>query len=138
MHAQTLNHEAVLEKTRELCQTIVSQPEFISIRKRVDSFMADATAQAQYQSLSERSHYLQHKQAQGLQLEDAEVTAFDKERDAFFGNPIAKDFMDAQEEMQQVQQSVNQMVTKTFELGRVPEETELDNGSCGHGCGCHH
>jgi hypothetical protein len=29
-------------------------------------------------------------------------------------------------------------VTKTFELGRVPSEEDLQEGSCGHGCGCHH
>jgi hypothetical protein len=29
-------------------------------------------------------------------------------------------------------------VSKTFELGRVPEESDMESGSCGSGCGCHH
>ncbi len=41
--------------------------------------------------------------------------------------------------MQKLQQSVSQYVSKTFELGRVPEESDLESsGSCGSGCGCHH
>jgi hypothetical protein len=71
-------------------------------------------------------------------LDGREIAAFDSERDAFLNNPVAKGFIDAQEEMQDLQQEVQQFVNKTFELGRVPSEEDLQGGSCGHGCGCHH
>ena len=35
---------AIIEKTLELCQTIVDQPEFKDLRRRVDAFMADEDA----------------------------------------------------------------------------------------------
>jgi hypothetical protein len=40
--------------------------------------------------------------------------------------------------MQHIQDEVNQFVSKTFELGRVPSAEDLEGGSCGPGCGCHH
>src|SRR5215204_3535508 len=56
----------VIEKTRELCQTILNQPEYETIRKQVDAFFDDEQAQAAYQELSSKGEYLQHKQAQSL------------------------------------------------------------------------
>jgi hypothetical protein len=73
-----------------------------------------------------------------VELAPAEISAFDTEREAFLSNPLAKGFVDAQEAAHHVQQEVNQYLSKTFELGRVPSAEELEGGSCGHGCGCHH
>ncbi|HEX4119912.1 MAG TPA: YlbF family regulator [Verrucomicrobiae bacterium] len=129
---------AVQQKTLELCEAIVQQPQFQNIRQRVDSFMADPKSQQQYQSLTEKGRSLHEKQHQGLPLDGSEVAAFESERDALFGNPIAKAFIDAQEEMHEMQEGVHKLVTKTFELGRIPTDEDLQEGSCGHGCGCHH
>jgi cell fate (sporulation/competence/biofilm development) regulator YlbF (YheA/YmcA/DUF963 family) len=136
MHTQT--NGALLQKTRELCETILKQPEFQTIRANMDKFMGDQTAQQMYQDLSEKGQYLQHKQQQGLPLENAEVEAFEKQREKFFNNPVAKNFVDAQQQMHEMQDQVNQYLSKTFELGRMPEEKDFEGGSCGHGCGCHH
>ena len=138
MQTNTQIEDAVRQKTLELCETIVRQPQFQSIRQRVESFMADPGAQQQYQSLNEKGRSLHERQHQGLPLDGREIAAFDSERDAFLSNPVAKGFIDAQEEMQGLQQEVQQFVSKTFELGRVPAEEDLQEGSCGHGCGCHH
>src|SRR6202045_673684 len=94
---QTQIEDAVRQKTLELCETIVQQPQFQSIRRRVESFMADTDARQQYQSLSEKGQSLHERQHQGLPLDAREVAAFDNERDAFLGNPVAKGFIDAQE-----------------------------------------
>ena len=130
--------DMVLQKTRELCAAIVQAPQFQSIRRQMDSFMADAGAQAQYESLSEKGRLLHQKQHQGLELAAAEISAFETEREAFFRNPAGKGFAEAQEAMQHIQDEVNQFVSKTFELGRVPSAEDLEGGSCGPGCGCHH
>jgi cell fate (sporulation/competence/biofilm development) regulator YlbF (YheA/YmcA/DUF963 family) len=138
MQTTTQIEDAVRQKTLELCETIVQQPQFQSIRQRVESFMADSAAQRQYQSLNEKGRALHERQHEGMPLDAREIAAFDSERDAFLSNPVAKGFIDAQEEMHELQQGVQQMVTKTFELGRIPSEEDLQEGSCGHGCGCHH
>jgi cell fate (sporulation/competence/biofilm development) regulator YlbF (YheA/YmcA/DUF963 family) len=138
MQTNVQTEDVVLQKTLELCEAIVQQPQFQSIRQQVDSFMADAKAQQQYESLNEKGRNLHHKQQQGLELAPAEISEFDSERDAFFRNPVAKGFVDAQEAMHHIQEEVNQYVSKTFELGRVPAAEEMESGSCGSGCGCHH
>lgn len=126
------------QKIEELCQTILNQPEVKSIRQRIDAFNADTAAQKQYETLAERGEYLQHKQQQGAQLTDAEIQEFEKHREAFFANPVAKGFVDAQQQMHKMQDSVSKYVSKTLELGRVPAAEDMESGSCGSGCGCHH
>ena len=131
-------NSVILEKTRELCQAIVEQLDFQTIRQRVDAFLADESIKLQYQELSDRGAMLQHKQQTGTPLDMAEIADFEKRREAFLSSPVAQGFLDAQQAMQQVQESVNQYVTKTFELGRMPQKEDFDHGSCGHGCGCSH
>ena len=134
----TMQETIVLtQKIEELCQTILNQPEVKSIRQRIDAFNADTAAQKQYETLAERGEYLQHKQQQGAQLTDAEIQEFEKHREAFFANPVAKGFVDAQQQMHKMQDSVSKYVSKTLELGRVPAAEDMESGSCGSGCGCH-
>ena len=127
----------IAQKTRELCQAIVDQPEFESIRKRIDAFMADETAKLQYQTVMENGEMLQQKQQMGQPLTPDEIGDFDKNRETLVNNPVARGFMDAQQAMQKVQDTVGQYVAKTFELGRAPREEDFESGSCGSGCGCH-
>ncbi len=134
----TTEETVIQQKTLELCQTIVEQPEFQAIRRRMDSFLGDESAKAAYQSLMEKGELLQMKQQQGLPMDGTEVAVFESERATFLNNPVARGFLDAQEEMQQIQQTVGEYVHKTFELGRLPTEEDFSGGSCGSGCGCHH
>jgi len=129
---------AVTEKTKELCQTILDDPAVGSIRQRIDAFMADEQARGQYETVMSKGQALNQKQQQSLPLSGEEITDFEKHRDALMGNPVARGFLDAQEEAQQIQQSIQEHVAKTLELGRLPTEEDLGGGSCGHGCGCHH
>jgi len=126
------------DKTRELCQTIIEQPEMISIRKRIDTFLADAKARGQYETVMSKGQALQEKQAQSQPLEGAEIADFEKHRDALLKNTVARGFLDAQEELHEIQHSIQKHIAKTLELGRLPTPDDLDGGSCGHGCGCHH
>jgi cell fate (sporulation/competence/biofilm development) regulator YlbF (YheA/YmcA/DUF963 family) len=127
----------ILQKTRELCETIVQQPEFQEIRSRIDAFMANEEAKSQYQRVIEKGESLQQKQQMGLPLSNEEITEFEGHRETLVSNPVAKGFLDAQNQMHKVQESVGQYVAKTFELGRIPSAEDFDSGSCGSGCGCH-
>jgi len=85
----------------------------------------------------EKGEALQQKQQMGMPLSNDEIDEFQKYRETLVNNPIAKAFLDAQQEMHKVQESVGQYVAKTLELGRMPTSDDLSGGSCGHGCGCH-
>ncbi len=135
----TLEATPVVQKTRELCQTILEQPSMQSIRQRIDAFMADDTTRAQYDGLVEKGQALQQKQQLSVPLSGEEIADFEQQRDALMQNPVARSFLDAQEELHEVQHSVHQYVDKTLELGRLPTEEELNGGGCGSGgCGCGH
>jgi cell fate (sporulation/competence/biofilm development) regulator YlbF (YheA/YmcA/DUF963 family) len=124
-------------KTNELCAAILEEIQSNGIRKRIDSFLADSTTRGQYESLMSKGQALQEKQQQGQALEPAEISAFEKDRDALLKNPVATGFLDAQEEMHDIQHAVKKMVGKTIELGRLPTADDLAEEGCGHGCGCH-
>ena len=141
-------------KTNELCEAILEQLKTGGIRQRIDTFLADATARGAYESLMSKGQALQEKQQHGQDLDPVEISAFEKDRDALLNNPVASGFLDAQEEMHELQSSVKKTVAKTVELGRIPTAEELaEGGGCcgggghdhghsheggGHGgCGCH-
>jgi cell fate (sporulation/competence/biofilm development) regulator YlbF (YheA/YmcA/DUF963 family) len=129
---------AVSAKTRELCETILRDPGYMGLRNKIETFLADDGAKELYRNLAEKGEHLNHKQQQGVQLSPQEIKDYEKERDALFGNSVAAGFVEAQQEMHKMQETVNQFISKTLELGRVPTEEEMDGGGCGHGCGCSH
>jgi cell fate (sporulation/competence/biofilm development) regulator YlbF (YheA/YmcA/DUF963 family) len=127
-------------KTNELCQAILEEIQAGGIRNRIDTFLADSTARGAYEALMSKGQALQEKQHHGQPLDPTEIAAFEKDRDALLKNPVATGFLDAQEEMHELQSGVKKMVAKTVELGRIPTADELAEGGCcssGGGCGCH-
>lgn len=134
----TIDATPVMQKTRELCQTILDQPNMQSIRQRIDAFMGDDETKTKYDELVNKGQVLQEKQQMSMPLTGEEIADFEQRRDSLLKNPVARAFMDAQEELHQLQQSVHQYVNKTLELGRLPTEQEMTASSCGHGCGCGH
>ena len=129
---------AIKLKTKELCETILAEPAVTAIRERIDKFMADDKSRAQYESVMSKGQELHEKQHQSLPLSGEEISAFEKSREGLLANPVARGFLDAQEELQEIQESIQKQVAKTLELGRLPGAEDFEEGSCGHGCGCHH
>jgi cell fate (sporulation/competence/biofilm development) regulator YlbF (YheA/YmcA/DUF963 family) len=139
MSASTITAEsAVVQRTLELCQAIVDQPSYQTLRQHIEEFLADDEAKSLYRSVVEKSEYLTHKQQVGTPAEQGEIDAFERERERLMGHPIAQRFIQAQQELQRTQDAIHQFVAKTLEEGRVPEADEFSAGNCGHGCGCHH
>ena len=134
MHSTTENG-AVLEKTLELCETIVSQPDFAALQNDIQLFLGDDNAKQLYQTVVEKGEHLHHKQHQGVTLSDEEISEYEDHRQAMLKNDTARRFLDAQESMRSVRETVTKYVNKTMEIGRVP--TAEDFSSCGHGCSCH-
>ncbi len=134
----TIDEISVMQKTRELCQAILDQPGMQAIRQRIDTFMADAASRSQYEALVNKGQILQEKQQNALPLSGEEIADFEQQRDTVLRNPVARGFLDAQDELHKVQHSVQSYLTKTLELGRLPTQEELSGDSCGHGCSCGH
>src|SRR5512143_3041023 len=112
--ALTIEETPIARKTRELCQAILEEPTLKALRQRIDSFMADETTRAQYDGLVSKGQALQQKQQMSVALTDEEISDFEQHRDTVLKNPVARGFLDAQQELHQVKQSIHQYVSKTF------------------------
>lgn len=133
----TTAESTITQRTLDLCQAIVDQPDFLAMKEKFDAFMVDELLKFQYQQLNDLGQLLQMKQADGLELKPEEIAQFESLRAEFLGNSTAQGFLDAQQQMQQIHQAVGKLIDKTFKLGRRPNEEDLQDGSCcGGGCGC--
>jgi cell fate (sporulation/competence/biofilm development) regulator YlbF (YheA/YmcA/DUF963 family) len=130
-------NEVIRQKTRDLCQAILDEPAVQDIRLSIDQFMINDEAKAQYQKVVAQGQSLQEKQQQSLPLSDAEIHAFESDRDKLLDHPVAGAFIRAQDDLHHLQHSIQEYVGKTLELGRIPTDEDL-RGACGHGCGCEH
>lgn len=136
---------AVIEKTKELCAHIVSDPSFLQLQASVERFLSDDAARLQYESVHEKGEELHHKQHAGVELGAAEIREFEAAREALFDNSVARDFLAAQRDLESLQKEISKYVGATIELGRVPTSEDLSSangGGCcgggggGGGCGC--
>lgn len=136
----TETNASIAAKTTELCEAILADPEFQRLRGQIGAFLDNDAARAQYDALSLKGQMLQQKQQMGMDLTEQEITEFNEHRDALLANSVAKNFLDAQREVSNIQDYVMKHVAKTFELGRLPTQEDMDEGGCcnsGGGCGCH-
>ncbi len=125
---------SVMAKTRELCETIISDQEFTSLQEKMENFYGNEEASLQFQSLQELGDGLNQKQQAGVQLGEAEIKEFDDRKSELFKNAVVTDFLQAQQEIQVLQQSVSKYIGLTLELGRVPTEEDFAEASQGGGC----
>jgi cell fate (sporulation/competence/biofilm development) regulator YlbF (YheA/YmcA/DUF963 family) len=130
------SESTITQRTLDLCQAIAEQPDFLALKEKFDAFMDDELLKFQYQQLNDLGQLLQMKQADGLELKAEEIATFEAMREGFLGNSTAQGFLDAQQQMQQIHQTVGKLIDKTFELGRRPTEEDLQDGSCCGDCGC--
>ena len=137
--APTIEETPITRKTRELCQAILDEPSIRAVRERIDTFMADEKTRAQYDGLVAKGQALQQKQQMSTPLTGEEISDFEQHRDSLLKNPVAREFLDAQQELHEVRECIHKYVNKTLELGRMPSEEELTDSCCSSdGCGCGH
>ena len=134
----TVKESPITRKTKELCQAILDQPDLRAARQRIDAFMADEKARTQYEGVMRQGQALHHKQQHSQPLNGEEISAFERDREALLKNPVARGFLDAQEEFHQVHESINRYVSRTLELGHVPTEADFESAGCGTSCSCGH
>lgn len=122
-------------RTRDLCDALAQSPEFESIRLRIERFSGDVEARMQFELVSRRGAQLQQRQEAGEMLPEQELAEFERQREALVSNDVAREFLEAREDMIRLQEDIARWVGKTFELGRAPTAADME-GSCGPGCGC--
>jgi cell fate (sporulation/competence/biofilm development) regulator YlbF (YheA/YmcA/DUF963 family) len=126
----------IIQKTLDLCQAVVDQPDFQDLKQKLDTFLADEYLKFQFQQVNQLGELLQMKHSGGVEIGEEEIAQFETLRQEVMGNPAAIAFLEAQEQMQKLHQVVGRYLDRTFELGRRPEFDEMNDGSCGN-CDCH-
>ena len=129
-----LEESAVTAKTKELCASIVEQESFVRLQSQVETFLNNDEARLQYQSVHESGEALNQKQRSGVELSESEISEFEQAREQLLQNTTVTDFMSAQKELQEIQNTIGKMVSMTLELGRVPTEDDIEAASSGGGC----
>ena len=134
---KTLKSAPIKKKTEALCEAISCQPEFKTLFAKIEAFMNDEKLKYEYGVLNDRGALLQQMQQNGMEIKEDEIVEFEKLREEFMDNTVATDFLEAQEEVQQLQDKIHQVIAKSFEIGRVPQPEDFDFCSDGFGhCGC--
>jgi cell fate (sporulation/competence/biofilm development) regulator YlbF (YheA/YmcA/DUF963 family) len=126
----------IIQRTIDLCQAVVDQSDFQEVKRKLDAFMSNEGLKFQYQQVNDLGNLLQMKQSNGVEITEQEIAQFETMREQFLGDSVAKGFLEAQEQLQQLHQTIGRFLDKTFELGRRPEFEDVHDGSC-DGCGCH-
>lgn len=116
----------IVEKTKELCATLLEQPEVKTICEDMNAFLANEELRSRFDVLTMQGEALGQRQQLGLEIEPEEFEKFEKERDEWMANELSQKFLEAQKRMQGLQDQIHQYVSKTFELGRVPEVHDID------------
>jgi cell fate (sporulation/competence/biofilm development) regulator YlbF (YheA/YmcA/DUF963 family) len=127
----------IKKSTEQLCESIVNQKGFPELYKKIEAFIGDEKLKYEYDQLNNTGMLLQQKQEAGLEISEEEIAVFEKMRDEVLSNPVASGFLEAQDEVQQLQDKIHQVIAKSFEIGRVPGQEDFDFCSDGFGdCGC--
>ena len=126
---------AVIDKTKELCQAIIDEPEFKDLWTKVENFISNESAKSQYEALLMKQNQLHQKQRQGMKLSREDIQDFELQRDKLYENPVAMDFIVTQQELERVQRTVSQYVNLALELGRLPSEGDIAAASGCSTCG---
>ncbi len=128
-----LEESAVTAKTKELCASIVEQESFVKRQSQVEAFLNNDEARLQYQSVHEAGDALNQKQRSGVELSESEISEFEQSREQLLQNTVVTEFMSAQKELQEIQNTIGKMVSMTLELGRVPTDEDIEAASSGGG-----
>jgi cell fate (sporulation/competence/biofilm development) regulator YlbF (YheA/YmcA/DUF963 family) len=134
----TLSASPTIEdKALELCQFVLEQPEFQDSWNRIEAFLADPAAQGVYRAWQEASRDLAMREREGIPLTDHDLVAVEVRKEAVLENAVALGFAESEEILNGIFGTVTRLLQKTLQLGRVPTEEDLSEGSCcGGGCGC--
>ncbi|MFC4597982.1 YlbF family regulator [Cohnella hongkongensis] len=131
-----LDSDPIMEKMKELCETLLKQEAYKELRDSIDRFASDEQALQQYESFMEKHQHLQQKEQADLELTPEEIADYEREESALYDNSVIRKFLYAQREFGQIHNKVSQYFTKTVELDRLPEPSDLNKGDCGCGGSC--
>ena len=120
------------ETAKDLCQALLEDEKLKGVFASIDAFMENDPSKELFSQMQTKGEELQTKQQAGIELTAGEVEEYNKLREKMLDDPAAKAFVEAQESIQSVHQTIGSWVSLVFENGRMPTEEEFA-GHCGPG-----
>jgi cell fate (sporulation/competence/biofilm development) regulator YlbF (YheA/YmcA/DUF963 family) len=120
------------DTAKDLCQALLEDEKLKGVFASIDAFMENDASKELFSEMKTRGEELQTKQQAGIELTAGEVEEYNKLREKMLDDPAANGFVDAQESIQSVHQTIGNWVSLVFENGRMPTEEEFA-GHCGPG-----
>ncbi|MFB9275149.1 YlbF family regulator [Cohnella cellulosilytica] len=131
-----LDGDPIMEKMKELCETLLGQEAYKELRDSIDRFASDEPSLQQYERFMEEHQHLRRKEDADIELTSGEIARYEQEERALYDNDVIRKFLYAQREFGQLHDRISQYFTKTIELDRLPESGDLKKGDCGCGGSC--
>lgn len=132
----TLANQNLIDKIAELCNEVLQQEAYHSLRAMVEQFINDEEAVQQYERFLKHQQMLEYKEAQHKQLSAEEISEYEQEELAIYNNPTIRKYLYAEQEFGKFHRLMSQFYTKTIELQRLPQLNELKKEGCGCGGSC--
>ncbi len=120
------------ETAKDLCRALLEDEKLKGVFTSIDAFMENDVSKELFSQMQTKGEELQTKQQAGIELTAGEVEEYNKLREKMLDDPAAKAFVEAQESIQSVHQTIGSWVSLVFENGRMPTEEEFE-GHCGPG-----
>ena len=130
--------DSLTDKTRELCQFLLDDPDFGAAQRSIEAFEKDEEAQSLYEDWQRKAGELHQARHEGRELEESEIEELNGLLQQLSDHPVGSDFLEAEESINQIFKTVVKMVQKTLQNGRIPSAEEMSECCNSGGCGCSH
>ena len=132
------NDPVIVEKVNALCSAILEDQGYKACSEKIDTFLKDEDARAQFEEVQRKGSELEQQQQAGGQLDPEDIKQFEDLREKLEDNATIIQFFEAQESLKNFHKNIAQHVELTLQLGKLPTKEDFveQTGCCGGGCGC--
>lgn len=126
----------ILEKARELAELISESPELSAVRAAEEEMANNDGAHALIEQFQKKQAELQQAYMNGQEMTEAQRQEMEALNKQLHDNPFIAKYFAAQDNFQQILNSVNFIITKAIS-GEEPDACGCGGGSsdgCGSGC----
>lgn len=117
----------IKEKAQELAEEIINSPEYQKMKDAEQTVMNDEIASNLMEELESAQKRIQMAQMNGQEIDQSQQKKIQNLKAKMQQNPEIKDFLQAQQEFNQVMEDVNEIISNALQ-GKEPEPDQQDSG----------
>ena len=133
------NNSELKEKLNDFCSFLNKIPQIDKLNQELDNFLTNEKNNELHEEALKWEEVIEQKQLDGQEILEEDLNAFKDIHSKLNAQNGAEEFFSAQENLLSFMDEITSYITISLQLGRVPNEDELESlkdESCG--CGHHH